>query len=515
MKPTRCDTPPKSVIIAIVILAAYISCTELFLYKLRKSSFGSNVQLWDIYGDWDEESGDTITSVEKPLNLSLLWLAPFKSGTGYGVEATGFVQSIERDISNLSIFQWGEYENPHYMKVLDEDTRQLLNHLWSLPEQVEPLVNYLQQALHDPANWSLAGIPRDSEQLLTLPESFDDTWKENWQMNGQFDILVAHIHPLGWIEPLTWMAKYRIGRTMFETDRVPDGWVDRFYSTMNELWVPSKFSRQQFIAAGVDPSQIHVIPQPIEQSLFSICNASYSDPLPPTYFRSSFRGCKKDDFIFLSVFKWEPRKGVEYLLDAYFHEFTSNDNVCLVLLTGLRDQLVQSNISMLEQIVENIGKSISSSFPRYWFIPDTVAPSEMGYLYLSADAFVLPSRGEGWGRPLMEAMACGLPVIGTNWSAPTTFMNEDNAFPIPVERWERIYPGEGSSESFWGHYWAVPSVKSLQSLMHIVVSQPTLARQKARRGQEQVLQKYQPAHIRQLVLRRLIQIIMTTKYFDY
>ena len=36
---------------------------------------------------------------------------------------------------------------------------------------------------------------------------------------------------------------------------------------------------------------------------------------------------------------------------------------------------------------------------------------------------VLPSRGEGWGRPHAEAMAMGLPVIATNWSGPTAFMS--------------------------------------------------------------------------------------------
>lgn len=48
-------------------------------------------------------------------------------------------------------------------------------------------------------------------------------------------------------------------------------------------------------------------------------------------------------------------------------------------------------------------------------VPQTALP----HLYLAADAFVLPSRGEGWGRPHTEAMAMELPVITTNWSGPT------------------------------------------------------------------------------------------------
>ena len=45
---------------------------------------------------------------------------------------------------------------------------------------------------------------------------------------------------------------------------------------------------------------------------------------------------------------------------------------------------------------------------------------------------VLPSRGEGWGRPHVEAMAMGLPVIATNWSGPTEYVNEANGYPLPL-----------------------------------------------------------------------------------
>jgi glycosyltransferase involved in cell wall biosynthesis len=37
--------------------------------------------------------------------------------------------------------------------------------------------------------------------------------------------------------------------------------------------------------------------------------------------------------------------------------------------------------------------------------------SEMPRLYKAADAFVLPSRGEGWGMPMMEAMGMGVRIL--------------------------------------------------------------------------------------------------------
>lgn len=51
---------------------------------------------------------------------------------------------------------------------------------------------------------------------------------------------------------------------------------------------------------------------------------------------------------------------------------------------------------------------------------------------------VIPSHGEGWGRPHMEAMACETPVIATNWSGPVAFMNSSTGFPIEIE--EHLVP---------------------------------------------------------------------------
>lgn len=48
-------------------------------------------------------------------------------------------------------------------------------------------------------------------------------------------------------------------------------------------------------------------------------------------------------------------------------------------------------------------------------LPYTKLPS----LYKSVDAFVMATHGEGWGLPIIEAMAMELPAISTFWSGST------------------------------------------------------------------------------------------------
>mmetsp|Transcript_27245 Transcript_27245/g.70013 ORF Transcript_27245/g.70013 Transcript_27245/m.70013 type:complete len:175 (+) Transcript_27245:1022-1546(+) len=61
-----------------------------------------------------------------------------------------------------------------------------------------------------------------------------------------------------------------------------------------------------------------------------------------------------------------------------------------------------------------------------------MASRDMPKLYKAAQAFVLPSHGEGWGLPLMEAMAMELPTIGTKFGGNVDFMDPSCSFLLDV-----------------------------------------------------------------------------------
>jgi hypothetical protein len=79
-------------------------------------------------------------------------------------------------------------------------------------------------------------------------------------------------------------------------------------------------------------------------------------------------------------------------------------------------------------------------------------------LFSAADAFLLPSKAEGFGMPMIEAMACGVPVVATDCTAITEQLFEDypekevpRGFPIDVE-YQHVDPWGNSVRS-----WASPT----------------------------------------------------------
>jgi len=129
-----------------------------------------------------------------------------------------------------------------------------------------------------------------------------------------------------------------------------------------------------------------------------------------------------------------------------------------------------------------------------------VAQARMPALYASADAVVLPSRGEGWGRPHVEAMATGTPVIATNWSGPVAYLDEANGYPLRYDGLEAVPDGP-----FKGHLWAAPSVAHLRELMRAVVADPAGRAAKGAQARLDMVSRFSHAAVGALLKERLGQ----------
>lgn len=380
--------------------------------------------------------GEISPVVQAPKPASLLWQAPLFDPSGYADEARNFLIGLDDIGTNVKAF---------------------------------------------PLNWSPRLAPLEDEvrdRLVTMVER---------ELTEDF-CNVVHIFPTYYQRNTE--AKRNIGRTMFETDRLPAEWVAKC-NEMDEIWVPSDFNLETFARAGVHPEKLFKLPGTLEP-------ARYSAEIEPLTVEG-VRG-----FNFLSLFDWSLRKGWDVLLKAYLEEFTPEDDVALILKVYSSVDTTSEDIQarILDYVVNTLGHD-PGRIPDIVFLDSILTEEAMLRLYKACDAYVMPSRGEGWGRPLMEAMAMGLPTIGTGWSGNTEFMTPDNSYLVDFELVEVSEEACQEAPAFRGHRWAEPSVDHLRQLMRHVFTHRDKAQTIGARARSEVLAKYDRKIIAKRILDRL------------
>ena len=293
-----------------------------------------------------------------------------------------------------------------------------------------------------PALWSL-GVP-----VRLLSGRCDDRWlsshldagdaavvRDAWidehaltEAQSKAALAIEHGEPCGmrsWQRARPWRV---IARAMSEGDLSPSN--AQCLSRADEVWVPTQWHVDRFVAAGVRASSLVVMPEAVDVHFFS--------PDQPDAVRVRAARGPDSPFTFVSVFKWEHRKGWDLLLDAYWREFANeatSGRVTLRLKTylpswepGPRD--LNEHLEMHARGRRH--RARRDELPKVELLVEDASRAGMRTMYAAADAFVLPTRGEGWGLPICEAMAMGLPAIATNFSGPTAFLTSANSHPLPV-----------------------------------------------------------------------------------
>jgi glycosyltransferase involved in cell wall biosynthesis len=277
---------------------------------------------------------------------------------------------------------------------------------------------------------------------------------------------------------------YVVARLMIEVDRIDAGWVAVLNSKdVDEMWVPAAFLVDAFYKSGVHLSRrIFVVPDGIDHHAY---DAAVVKPSPLIVDDERYEGHYK----FFSNFKWEPRKGWDILLKAYFAAFTREDKVVLFIKTFMFDELDRSlwhDQAHADRRFRNYTRDVLKLDPErqppvVLLVGAMPAAAMMG-LYRAADCYVLPTRGEGSGLPFQEAMAMGLPTIGTNWGGNIQFMNATNSLLIDIEGLEDpmnatapLLPVNDTSQRM-KPYRARPSMNHTAQLMRWAFGNPGKAR---------------------------------------
>jgi glycosyltransferase involved in cell wall biosynthesis len=142
----------------------------------------------------------------------------------------------------------------------------------------------------------------------------------------------------------------------------------------------------------------------------------------------------KEDFCFLYTGHWLPgeygedRKNMGQLITTFLETFkgSKKNKPALILKTNSIDYSLLDREDILKKI-NNLKNQIQGNLPNIYLLHGEVTDDEMNQLNNDnkVKAFVSFTKGEGYGRPLVEAAITGKPVIASNWSGHTDFILPD------------------------------------------------------------------------------------------
>jgi predicted O-linked N-acetylglucosamine transferase (SPINDLY family)/glycosyltransferase involved in cell wall biosynthesis len=256
----------------------------------------------------------------------------------------------------------------------------------------------------------------------------------------------------------------------------------------------SQWSRDGFLRSGADPDRVVIVPHGVDLDIYKPLSDEEKNDLR----------CElgwENDFIFLNVGNPTRNKGLPFLFKAFATVSERYPNARLVL-KGVNALFPGKDFTAeLKKIIGNIltNAEIARIEDRFSYIGEAMSFAEMARLYQAADAYVSPYIAEGFNMPVLEAIACGLPIICTKGGSTDDFTNASFAWRIDSKL-------EVDTEYEEKPLRLIPNIEHLIALMTEIIDAPSFISQSLERGPAFVEQNYTWKHI----VDRLLNLFQTT-----
>lgn len=247
-------------------------------------------------------------------------------------------------------------------------------------------------------------------------------------------------------------GKAILGYWVWELERAPPDWVAGF-ACVHAIAAPSQFAARAIEAIG-DRRRVFVLPHPVMLGR-----------LPPAATTSN---AAFEIVSVLSAASGFERKNPIALVRAFKLAFAGDETKRLRLRVTHPDLYPRGMAALRDAIGDARNISLSSErmseaeFLQWWGVPQ---------LYASLH------RAEGFGLPLAEAMAAGVPVVATNWSANAEYMDSSNSFPVPA-RLVTVDDPQGKYASGEGQ-WAEVDIEAAAAALRDAAANRDVLRSKA------------------------------------
>ena len=209
-----------------------------------------------------------------------------------------------------------------------------------------------------------------------------------------------------------------------ETSFCNPNWIQAC-NQMDGIIVPSNFTAGVLANSGKITKKIHVIPE------------SFPEEFDKELKKTNFLNLKsKYNFLLFGQLTAPvpelDRKNTANAIRWFCEKFENRKDVGLVIKTNMgTNSTLDRRIS--ERTLRNVLSQVrKGKFPRVTLIHGNMDHGELFNMYCdkSLVGLISATRGEGYGLPMIEAAACGLPVMATDWSGHKTFLQEKSWLPL-------------------------------------------------------------------------------------
>jgi len=266
------------------------------------------------------------------------------------------------------------------------------------------------------------------------PDNWPNPSEQDWKNSAIYQIIDKLFKPniiitMGdyWMVDYLYKIPIRnnfklIHEVPIDGEPIPKSWV-RDFKTADVLISMSKYGKR-VIQDNDKYCNVTVIPRGINIEDFYKINA------PKNKIKEKYMPSAKDNFVVGVFARFQDRKQVGRAIES-FSKFISNGrhkNCDLYLHMDLEDPFSISQKKTLDGedgLVERYGVKERIIVNREITVEKGVSLKDLNAIYNCCNVSLLTTQGEGFGLPIAESMACGLPVIATNYTTPTELLGVD------------------------------------------------------------------------------------------
>lgn len=255
------------------------------------------------------------------------------------------------------------------------------------------------------------------ELSITSTDGFDFFPKELLQYKDVVfdspDIDICYTLPNNFRDRFVLKSKLKLAIFNYESSVVPIEWK-KSLDYIDFVLPSSNFVSHIFKNNGWNDNKIKTLHLGVDWEQFSLATPQ------------NIPGLNK--YVFLNISIPHFRKNIDLTLESYYKSFSANDDVSLIIKTSLKKPSKRFECDVVDIIKNAQKKAGKSSLPKVHVITDNylnIAP-----LYKASNCLFSMSAFEGFGLPMLEAVASGIDVIAPKSTGQIDFLNEENSYLI-------------------------------------------------------------------------------------